>query len=111
MNVLSNAVKYARGTPWIRVSTVMKGAIVEIRVEDHGIGIPQEHIARLHEPYMRVDQTGSTGVAGTGIGLSTVRHFLDGHGGQLRIESVEGEGTTVTMVLPIVQSDTPSRGS
>jgi len=111
MNLLSNAVKYANGTPWIRVSTVWKGASVEISIEDHGIGIPEEHIARLHEPYMRVDQTGSTGVAGTGIGLATVRHFLDGHGGQLRIKSVEGEGTVVTMVLPIAQSDTPSRGS
>lgn len=111
MNLLSNAIKYANGTPWIRVSTVMKGATVEVRVEDHGIGIPQEHIARLHEPFMRVDQTGSTGVAGTGIGLATVRHFLDGHDGELSIESVEGEGTTVTMVLPISQSDTPFHGS
>ena len=111
MNLLSNAVKYANGTPWIRVSTLVQGTIVEIRVEDHGIGIAQEHIVRLHEPYMRVDQTGSTGVAGTGIGLATVRHFLDGHNGQLHIESVEGEGTTVTMTLPIARSDTPSRGS
>ena len=111
MNVLSNALKYARETPWVRVSTAMNGASVEISVEDHGIGISEEHVRDLHKPFMRVDQTGETGVAGTGIGLSTVHHFLHAHGGELRIKSTPDVGSTFTLVLPRERTDSPSRGS
>ena len=77
------------------------GLVVEIRVKDTGRGISQEIADRLFEPYF------TTRSGGTGLGLAIAKRIVEGYGGEIRIQSAPGEGTTVIIVLPIHRQDTP----
>ena len=72
-----------------------------LSVNDQGEGIPPEHIPRLTERFYRVDSGRSRSVGGTGLGLSLVKHIVERHRGHLEIRSKVGEGTTVTVRLPV----------
>jgi len=101
LNVLDNAVKFTPegGTVKVRLYTDgMKNLNVD--VEDTGPGIPKEDIPRLGERFYRVDKTRSREFGGTGLGLSIVKHLLKAHGGEMKIESFRGRGTTVTLAFP-----------
>jgi two-component system sensor histidine kinase SenX3 len=101
-NLLDNAVKYSdAGSPVdVRVSVSTDGSRVAIDVEDHGIGIPSRDHERIFERFYRVDRGRSRDTGGTGLGLAIVRHVAGNHGGEVRIASREGEGSTFTLVLP-----------
>lgn len=73
---------------------------VEISVEDTGIGIPKKHLGRLGERFYRVDRARSRELGGTGLGLAIVKHLVKAHGWDMEIESIEGKGTTVSIVCP-----------
>ncbi len=73
---------------------------VEISVEDTGIGIPKKHLQRLGERFYRVDRARSRELGGTGLGLAIVKHLVKAHGWDMEIESIEGKGTTVSIVCP-----------
>ena len=99
INLLDNAVKYTdRGG--IAVSVDAQGKRVRIRVRDTGIGIPKDDIPRVCERFYVVDKSRSRKSGGTGLGLAIVKHIVLQHGGTIGIESVPGEGTTVTITLP-----------
>ncbi len=101
VNLLDNAIKYSRpgGTVIVRVDS--PGAQgVRVRVEDRGIGIPAEELPRIGERFYRADRARSRAQGGSGLGLAIARALVEAHGGQLSLESVEGEGTTVTFTLP-----------
>ncbi len=99
LNLLDNAVKYTdRGG--IAVSVDAQGKRVRIRVRDTGIGIPKDDIPRVFERFYVVDKSRSRKSGGTGLGLSIVKHIVLQHSGTIGIESVPGEGTTVTVTLP-----------
>jgi two-component system phosphate regulon sensor histidine kinase PhoR len=99
INLLDNAVKYTdRGG--IAVSVDAQGKRVRIRVRDTGIGIPQDDIPRVFERFYVVDKSRSRKSGGTGLGLAIVKHIVLQHSGTIGIESVPGEGTTVTVALP-----------
>ena len=98
-NLLSNAVKYSPGKSRVDVSASKQGREVVISVQDYGVGIPEKELPKIASKYFRAST--SSGIPGTGLGLSLVRKFVDLHGGQFDIASVEGEGTTVTVRLPI----------
>ena len=77
------------------------GDLVEITVEDTGIGIPEKDLPRLTERFYRVDKARSREMGGTGLGLAIVKHLVQAHGGSLAIESEVGKGTRVRFSLPV----------
>jgi signal transduction histidine kinase len=72
-----------------------------IRVRDEGAGIPSEEQKDIFRKFVRGSQARSRGVKGTGIGLAMVRHIVEGHGGEIRLESEPGRGSTFTILLPL----------
>jgi len=99
INLLDNAIKYTeKGT--IVVALKQKDETVEITVEDTGIGIPQEHLARIFERFYVVDKSRSKKLGGTGSGLSIVKHIVLAHKGTIDVKSSLSRGTTFTVRLP-----------
>jgi len=101
INLVDNAVKYTPrgGTVRIRATETGRG-MVEVSVEDTGIGIPAADLPRITERFYRVDKARSRELGGTGLGLAIVKHLVLAHGGELRIESELERGTTVRFTLP-----------
>jgi two-component system, OmpR family, sensor histidine kinase SenX3 len=99
-NLLENACKYSEGGSAVEVTSAVAGDDVEIRVRDHGIGIPASDLERVFERFYRVDRARSRATGGTGLGLAIVRHVAANHGGEVRVESREGLGSTFTLRLP-----------
>jgi len=109
-NLLQNAVKFSVGPPRIEVRGMQTAAGVEIVVRDDGVGIPVAALGRLFEKFYRVEDPRLRNVAGTGIGLYLVRQVVEGHGGQVQVESVPGRGTTFTLKLPQAAPLAATRG-
>src|SRR5207244_9563128 len=84
------------------VSRRQVGDAVEIAVTDRGIGIAREHQQRVFERFFRVDPARSRATGGTGLGLAIVKHVLANHGGEVRLWSRPGTGSTFTMLLPLL---------
>jgi len=102
-NILSNAIKYspAGGPVTITLSREdgSAGSRAVLSITDRGIGIPAGDLTRIFEPSQRAGNVGGT--AGTGIGLANARQIIELHHGQIRVESEEGAGTTITVCLPL----------
>jgi len=103
MNIVSNAIKYTPDGGRIVITADTEGRNVFVRVSDNGIGIPEKDLPRLFERFYRVDKARSRESGGTGLGLSIAREILNQHKGDIRIDSVSGEGTDVTITLPIAR--------
>jgi two-component system phosphate regulon sensor histidine kinase PhoR len=101
-NIVGNAMKYGHpGTP-VTVRIAAAGPqMVELSVSDRGDGIPAEALPRLTERFFRVDSARSRTLGGTGLGLAIAKHVVERHRGRLDIDSVEGQGTTVRVRLPL----------
>jgi two-component system phosphate regulon sensor histidine kinase PhoR len=101
INLADNAVKYtpAGGAVTVRARPTADGH-VELSVSDTGIGIPRADLPRITERFYRVDKARSRELGGTGLGLAIVKHLVLAHGGDLAIDSEEGRGTTVRVLLP-----------
>ncbi len=99
-NLCSNAIKYNRpgGSVLLRVENGEEQ--VTLTVQDTGIGIPKEHHSRIFERFYRVDKSHSKAVGGTGLGLSIVKHAAAIHKAKLDLQSVPGEGTTISVTFP-----------
>ena len=82
------------------VSTKQCDDMVEISVVDQGIGIPHDELDRIFERFYRVDPARHRSTGGTGLGLSIVKHVAATHGGDVRVWSLEGQGSTFTLSLP-----------
>lgn len=107
MNLLENSIKYGASPGSIKITIsritrepVLRGPAWSFRVQDEGPGIPPEHLPRLTERFYRVDTGRSREQGGTGLGLSIVKHIVNRHRGRLRIDSREGQGTSLTVTLP-----------
>jgi two-component system sensor histidine kinase SenX3 len=99
-NLLENACKYSDGGSTVWLSSSTDGTAVSIAVRDEGIGIPSRDLERVFERFYRVDRARSRDTGGTGLGLAIVRHVAGNHGGDVSVESREGEGSTFTLRLP-----------
>jgi two-component system phosphate regulon sensor histidine kinase PhoR len=103
INLVDNAVKYTPENGWVTVAARPLGeGRAEVRVRDTGVGIPRADLPRITERFYRVDKARSRELGGTGLGLAIVKHLVLAHGGELGLESQEGEGTTVRFTLPVV---------
>ena len=101
INLIDNAIKFNKedGKVIIIAKNINKD-LVEVKVEDTGIGIPAEHIPRLGERFYRVDKDRSRKEGGTGLGLAISKHIVERQNGKMSISSEIGKGTTVTLLLP-----------
>jgi signal transduction histidine kinase len=103
-NLLQNAVKFCEGPPKIEVLGAREDGRVRVVVKDHGIGIPETARPRLFEKFYRVNDLQLQNVSGTGIGLYLVRQVVEGHGGQVTLESRPGDGSAFEIDLPVATS-------
>lgn len=103
-NLLSNAVKYSPGGGEVEVRLDADDQRARLTVRDRGIGIAAEDIPLLFTPYFRAGTAVRSHVPGTGIGLMNTRRVVRAHGGEVEVRSWLGEGTEVTMELPLVRS-------
>ena len=101
LNLLSNANKYSPPGSTIRLSVKTTSDEIILQVIDNGHGIPPKYISHLFEKFYRVPATEQE-APGTGLGLYICKHIIDAHGGKINVESVVGQGTTVTVRLPFI---------
>lgn len=105
-NMLENAVKYSDPGGVVQVRVRREGDTLEISVTDQGVGIPRRDLDRVFERFYRVDRARSRATGGTGLGLSIVRHVASNHGGSISVDSIEGEGSTFVLRLPMLEAST-----
>jgi signal transduction histidine kinase len=103
-NVIANAVKYSPAGASVDVDVVADGGRVRIVVADRGIGIDRDELPHVFQPFFRGRRAVDAQIRGTGIGLSVVRHVVDAHKGEVRVDSEPGRGTQVTIDLPVVSA-------
>ena len=99
LNLLSNAIKYNRPNGEITLAAKNRQNDVIITVKDSGIGIPKKHIENLFTKFYRVPGS-EQNAQGTGLGLSIVKRIIEGHGGEIKVKSIQGKGTIFTICLP-----------
>jgi two-component system cell cycle sensor histidine kinase PleC len=103
LNLLSNAVKFTDtgGTVTINVAEHQDNRII-ISVTDTGIGIPADKLSRIGQPFEQVSSATTRTHGGTGLGLAITKKLVEMHDGELRIDSIFGKGTTVTVIMPAI---------
>ncbi|MBQ9996728.1 MAG: ATP-binding protein, partial [Clostridia bacterium] len=102
LNILSNAIKYTPDGGKIDIKlTQLPKKFVRIEIADNGIGIPDDDIGHLFERFYRVEKSRTQDAGGTGLGLAIAKELVEAHGGRIAVKSALGEGTTVTIDLPV----------
>ena len=104
LNLVENAINYSPENTKVSVVVKVKQELLEISVTDQGIGLAEGELARVFERFYRVDPARSRMTGGTGLGLSIVKHVALNHGGDIKVWSKEGVGSTFTLQLPIARS-------
>ncbi len=100
-NLIENAIKYNRSEGWVHVSLNADHQYFFIKVEDSGIGIPEDQLEYIYTRFYRVDKSHSREIGGTGLGLAITRNAVSLHKGTIKVHSVEGEGTTFIVRIPL----------
>jgi signal transduction histidine kinase len=103
-NLLSNAIRHTPSNGNITVHTQRIDGKIEITVEDTGEGIPAEHLAHVFERFYRVDSSRNRQSGGRGLGLAIVKQVAEQHGGEVRVNSIPGQGSNFVLRLPIQDS-------
>ena len=103
-NLVENAIKYNKQNGWVRVSLDADHQYFTVMIEDSGMGIPEESMERIYERFYRVDKSHSREIGGTGLGLAITRNIILMHRGTIQVSSVETEGTTFVVKIPLTYS-------
>ena len=106
-NLIANAIQYSPDGSRVGVGVSMVDGVVEIAVTDQGAGIPEDELERVFERFFRTDPARSRHTGGSGLGLSIVKHAVQNHGGDVRVWSRVGSGSTFTIRLPQASYATP----
>ena len=99
-NLIANAVHYSPDNSQVGIGAVRRNSFIEIAVTDQGIGMTKDESERVFERFYRTDQARSRSTGGSGLGLSIVKHILSNHGGDIRVWSSPGKGSTFTIRIP-----------
>jgi two-component system sensor histidine kinase SenX3 len=112
-NLIANAIQYSPDGTRVGIGTAHRDGAIEIAVTDQGVGIPESERERVFERFFRLDNARSRQTGGTGLGLAIVKHVVQNHGGDVRVWSQQGHGSTFTIRLPEAPEATavPSRGA
>jgi len=105
INLVDNAIKYSERGGSVEVEARFVEGWLEVAVTDRGVGIPARDLDRIFERFYRVDRARSRATGGVGLGLSIVRHVAANHGGEVTVQSKEGEGSTFVLRIPIGLED------
>ena len=100
-NLIENAIKYNRENGWVHVTLNADHQYFYLKVEDSGIGIPEEALEHIYERFYRVDKSHSREIGGTGLGLAITRNAILMHRGAIKVFSTEGEGTIFNVRIPL----------
>ena len=100
-NLVENAINYSSEGTNVVISSKLDDGLIEILVKDQGLGIAEENLDRIFERFYRVDPARSRATGGTGLGLSIVKHVITNHGGEVKVWSSMGVGSTFAIRLPI----------
>ncbi|WP_162651838.1 ATP-binding protein [Lentilitoribacter sp. Alg239-R112] len=100
INLVGNAIKFTEEGGIVSVDAEMDGSNFVLRVSDTGIGIPEDKISQIGQPFMQVDSSLAREFEGTGLGLSLVKGLVELHNGKMLVASILGEGTKVTVCIP-----------
>jgi two-component system, cell cycle sensor histidine kinase DivJ len=104
LNLVSNALKFTERGGRVRVSAGVEGSSLALRVTDTGVGIAPDDLKRIGDPFFQAGKTYQRRYEGTGLGLSIVKSLVNLHAGEINVQSRIGEGTIVTVALPLVFS-------
>lgn len=99
-NLIANAVHYSPDNSQVGIGAVRRHSFIEIAVTDQGIGMTKDESERVFERFYRTDQARSRSTGGSGLGLSIVKHIVSNHGGDIRVWSSPGKGSTFTIRIP-----------
>lgn len=100
-NLVENGIKYNKEGGWVHVSINSDHQYCYLKVEDSGLGIPQDSLGHIFERFYRVDKSHSREIGGTGLGLAITRGAISVHRGDIKVHSIEGEGTTFDVRIPL----------
>ena len=100
-NLVENAIKYNRENGWVHVTLNADYQYFYVKVEDSGIGIPEDSLEHIYERFYRVDKSHSREIGGTGLGLAIARSAVVMHRGAIKVFSQPSEGTTFTVRIPL----------
>jgi cell cycle sensor histidine kinase DivJ len=101
LNLVSNAIKFTERGGTVTAAASVEGARLVLRISDTGVGIAPEDLQRIGDPFFQAGKTYQRRHEGTGLGLSIVKSLVALHGGEIHLQSRLGEGTTVTVALPL----------
>jgi signal transduction histidine kinase len=109
LNLVNNSLKYSVNEKFLRVSLYRENGAVKLEVLDHGIGIPRGEQRRIFEKFYRSGDPLVNNTKGSGLGLSLVRHIVEAHQGEIRVDSAPGQGSRFIITLPI-EPPAPNEG-